>query len=406
MSLAVLLHDETVGWIRRSPSSILSFHFDEKYIETDAHNVLGQFFEETRNWAEYRMSKHPGRLPAFFSNLLPEGGLRGIVESQLSAKDEMQLLARVGSDLPGAVTVHDVEDDRDFPPTRDRIVFEEGSPTTVEPSDEWHFSLAGVQLKFSAVQHQSGRFALPFRGEGGRWILKFGSPGFPELVENEFATMSWAKLCGIDVPPCKLVDAAELEDVDPRFLQHGSTVFAIERFDRPLDGGRIHQEDFAQVRCLLPEYKYHAASYEGLARFIGDLCGPSDLIEYIRRLFFSIVAGNTDAHLKNWSLIYPDGKAARLSPAYDLVFVRQYKGDDKLALKLANENVPERLSWDHVRRLERFLIKFGHHVEAADIARDTINTALEIWREHPELGTQDYRRLMDTHLAALPLAVR
>ena len=28
---------------------------------------------------------------------------------------------------------------------------------------------------------------------------------------------------------------------------------------------------------------------------------------------------NGDAHLKNWSLIYPDRRRARLSPAYDLV---------------------------------------------------------------------------------------
>jgi serine/threonine-protein kinase HipA len=203
-----------------------------------------------------------------------------------------------------------------------------------------------------------------------------------------------------------MVKTADLEDLDSRFLQHGSKVFAIERFDRPLDGRHVHQEDFAQVRCLLPEYKYHAASYEGLARFIGDLCGPSDLIEYIRRLFFSIAAGNTDAHLKNWSLIYPDGKTARLSPAYDMVSVRQYKVDDKLALKLANENVPERLSWDHVRRLERYLEKFGHPINVVDIARDTIETALTMWNMHQDLGTHDYRLLMDKHLSGLPLAIR
>jgi serine/threonine-protein kinase HipA len=184
MTLVVKLHNETVGWIQRSPSSVVSFHLDERYIETNTHNVLGQFFEETKNWTEYRMSKHPGRLPAFFSNLLPEGGLRGIFETQVTTKDEMQLLARVGSDLPGAVTVHDAESERCVPASSDRPVFEEASSITPQSPDEWHFSLAGVQLKFSAVQHGSGRFALPFRGEGGRWILNFGSTGFPDLVEK------------------------------------------------------------------------------------------------------------------------------------------------------------------------------------------------------------------------------
>ena len=31
--------------------------------------------------------------------------------------------------------------------------------------------------------------------------------------------------------------------------------------------------------------------------------------------------GNTDAHLKNWAVIYPDGVVPRLSPAYEVVCI-------------------------------------------------------------------------------------
>jgi serine/threonine-protein kinase HipA len=41
--------------------------------------------------------------------------------------------------------------------------------------------------------------------------------------------------------------------------------------------------------------------------------------EFVRRLAFVIASGNGDAHLKNWSLIYPTGRRARLSPAYDQI---------------------------------------------------------------------------------------
>jgi len=46
--------------------------------------------------------------------------------------------------------------------------------------------------------------------------------------------------------------------------------------------------------------------------------------------------GNTDAHLKNFSFIYPDGRLPRLSPAYDMVPIIAYLGDGRYAL---NEKV-------------------------------------------------------------------
>ena len=187
-----------------------------------------------------------------------------------------------------------------------------------------HLSLAGVQLKFSAVREPGDRFTLPFQGRNGDWILKFGSAQFPKLPENEFATMQWASRSGLDVPRHELVPVRSIAGLDPRFFDLGENVFVIERYDRLPDGARIHQEDFAQVRGILPEHKYAGASYEGLARFVGDLCGHDDLLEFIRRVVFNILCGNSDAHLKNWSLIYPDGRTARLAPAYDMVFVRYY----------------------------------------------------------------------------------
>ena len=54
--------------------------------------------------------------------------------------------------------------------------------------------------------------------------------------------------------------------------------------------------------------------------------------EFVRRLVFSVLIGNGDMHLKNWSLLYPDGRTPLLSPAYDFVSTVPYIPGDSLAL--------------------------------------------------------------------------
>src|SRR5260363_142559 len=44
-----------------------------------------------------------------------------------------------------------------------------------------------------------------------------------------------------------------------------------------------------------------------------------DAAQFFRRQVVNVMMGNTDAHLKNFSFIYPDGRYPRLSPAYDMV---------------------------------------------------------------------------------------
>ncbi len=51
--------------------------------------------------------------------------------------------------------------------------------------------------------------------------------------------------------------------------------------------------------------------------------------QFARRLLVNILLANGDAHLKNWSLTYPDTITPELSPAYDIVTTRVYMGDEK-----------------------------------------------------------------------------
>ena len=111
--------------------------------------------------------------------------------------------------------------------------------------------------------------------------------------------------------------------------------YAIRRFDRNADGGRVHMEDFAQVFGVYPADKYRQASYRAIARVLWLETGEAGITEFIRRLVFNALIGNADMHLKNWSLLYADGVTPALSPAYDFVSTLAYIPDEKAALKVA-----------------------------------------------------------------------
>ena len=74
-----------------------------------------------------------------------------------------------------------------------------------------------------------------------------------------------------------------------------------------------------------------------------------------------LVVGNTDAHLKNWALTYPDRRTATLSPIYDFhsltVYTRYQYG--ALALSLSGEVTASAIYLDSFRRLAEHLLAIG-----------------------------------------------
>src|SRR5690606_21042515 len=101
------------------------------------------------------------------------------------------------------------------------------------------------------------------------------------------------------------------------------TCLVVHRYDRTAEGA-IHQEDLAQVFSVPVWNKYTdrtgpRMTAEGLVRFIRDACGPDAAEAMVRRLSFVLASGNSDAHLKNWSVILPQRGRPRLAPLYDQV---------------------------------------------------------------------------------------
>ena len=220
----------------------------------------------------------------------------------------------------------------------------------VSPDDALRFSLAGVQLKFSAVMEASGGLTIPAGGMGGSWIVKMPSARFDVVPENEYTMLALARAVGIATPANRLIEIADVQGLPQDAVTMKGKALAVQRFDRAPGGEAIHMEDFAQVFGLFPDDKYDRRSYANIAAVLWAETGEAGTYEFLRRVVFSVLIGNADMHLKNWSLLYPDGRTPVLSPAYDFVATLPYIPHDRLALTLGGSRSLAEITADQVRR--------------------------------------------------------
>ncbi|MES2090275.1 MAG: HipA domain-containing protein [Pseudomonadota bacterium] len=337
-TLEVMLHDTLVGYLTHYPDERTTFVVDESYIEYGAGRpILSLSLARPNDEGATRAlllddrnkSANP-KAPPFFSNLLPEGGLRKRIAMGLKVHEdrEFMLLSALGEDLPGAVIMRAVD-------TPAHLFGRRGAKPDAEDSDALRFALAGMQMKFSMLQ-QGERFTLAGAGQLGNYIVKPPAHDFEALPMVEAAMMETARAVGIDVPEVQLLPPTSIEGLSNMSgYRRDEPFYAVRRFDRT-EAGRVHVEDFAQVFNLRVNNKYDKANYEMIAKTLllyGG--GLADLQEMSRRLVLNVLLGNGDAHIKNWSLIYDDPAQPRLAPAYDLVSTVVYtKQDTSLALNM------------------------------------------------------------------------
>jgi serine/threonine-protein kinase HipA len=376
----VWLYERRIGSITLI-SGVIRFQLHDDYIHDANRSVLGLLFEDELT----AVHRSKVRLPPWFSNLLPEGRLREWIaqDKGVGENQELELLLRVGHDLPGAVRVAEAE--------VDQIVFNSNRREVATELDEysnsediWRFSLAGVALKFSMLR-RGERFTAPSFGEGGDWIVKLPDQKYRDVPLNEFTMMELARKVGLDVPEVRLVHRDQLTDI-PDHLWTGSEdiAYAIRRFDRTPSRDLVHIEDFAQVRGLYPTKKY-MGTFETLAALIYRQNDGQSLLEFARRLAFNYVIGNSDAHLKNWSLLYADPRRPVLSPAYDLVSTAIYSPPGRtedLGLKFAKSRDFKSVTLSNFDRLEQKVNANG--VGLRDAAHEVIQKTLSIWTEVSE----------------------
>ncbi len=172
------------------------------------------------------------------------------------------------------------------------------------------------------MKAKDGRFTLAQATESsllGDWIVKTPSTRHAFVPLNEYSMMILAKMVGINMPEIGLVDMALLQDLPPLNLPKSNMLFAIKRFDRQSTADTtelIHIEDFAQIFGSYPHQKYSTTNYEQIGKIIYHYSDNKifDIQQFASRLLVNILLANGDAHLKNWSMIYHDKTAPRLSP--------------------------------------------------------------------------------------------
>src|ERR1700756_5268116 len=124
------------------------FSFEQDYIDDANRPTLSLSFKGQAGGLVIPTRAVPARLPVFFSNLLPESHLRDYLAARAGVKlqREFFLLAVLGADLPGALNIAPMEQ-------TPQAAAEEAEPDNGErvPETALRFSLAGVQLKFSAI---------------------------------------------------------------------------------------------------------------------------------------------------------------------------------------------------------------------------------------------------------------
>ncbi len=184
--------------------------------------------------------------------------------------------------------------------------------------------VTGVLKKFPLhLEKNSNNHRLTLNNLPNGYILKTNTKEYPGMCENEYLTMHLAKICGIETIPFGLIK-----------LENNNLAYITKRIDRAKNH-KIAMEDFCQLGNVLTEQKYKS-SYEQVGKILSQYSQNIGLDYYklYNIILFSFITGNSDMHLKNFSIYKNKGKYV-LTPAYDLINTLIMTNDsDELALSI------------------------------------------------------------------------
>lgn len=196
--------------------------------------------------------------------------------------------------------------------------------TLAEKSTNQGHAVPGVQKKLSLHLSKNAYPRLTVVNYPTGYILKPQVKEFRALPQAEQLVMCMADKVRIATVPHALVKIGD------------SYAYITKRIDRVFTNescaDMLAMEDFCQLDLRLTQDKYKG-SYERCGKIIKQYSAASglDMTELFYRLVFSFIVGNSDMHLKNFSLIETEtgSKNYRLSPAYDLLPVNIIMPEDE-----------------------------------------------------------------------------
>ena len=229
-------------------------------------------------------------------------------------------------------------------------------------------TLTGVQAKLSLDVNRGGRNEpdrFTIVGLWGKYILKPQTDTYRCLPELEDLTMHMAEAAKIAVVPHGLI----------RFSD-GELCYITRRIDRQPDGTKVPMEDMCQLSERLTEYKYKG-SYEQIAKMIKKYSSVPqlDLVNYWEVVIFSWITGNSDMHLKNFSL-YKTPMGYTLTPAYDLLATLIIMPEDPEELALTLNGKKRKLQR---KDFEKAILSSGISEKVIDNMSRKFRKAISLW---------------------------
>jgi len=338
-----LWHEQRlVGQLWRNPVGAIGFRYDPAWITGGGFAVSRSLPLVSREFAP-----EDGIAHRFFANLLPEGAVReNIVRDLKLPNTDFDLLRAIGGECAGALSILSLDQppsgQRQYRPLTEKnladLAARRGQIYAAWPADERpRLSLAGAQDK-CPVLVRDDQYFLPQREAPSSHILKFELADYRHLPAYETFTTQLAAAIGLAV-------------VDIALRSVGQTRYAqIARYDRVWDEHgevqRLHQEDFCQALGYGHEKKYQehgGPSFAQCYRLLQEASSEPaiDAQHLLRWQIFNVLAGNSDGHAKNLSLLHLTDDATRLAPFYDLVCTRAIERIDyHLAFDVGGERNP------------------------------------------------------------------
>lgn len=347
-TLHVHLLGQPAGILEQTSTGRIEFRYADAWLQQEGAHPLSQSLPlEARVFDERECV-------GFFGGLLPEEHNREIIARNLgiSARNDFAMLREIGGECAGAVSLIEVgapevpgAQDYHFITEDQLVALLDQLPQRplLTGQDEVRLSLAGAQNKVALYKGERG-FALPLHESPSTHIIKPEIERFQNLVENEAYCLQLANACGL---PSARAEPAQ-------FGSHRCLL--VERYDRSVDADghikRLHQEDFCQALGISSRIKYQNEGGPGLADCFSLLrraaSSPGrDLICLFNAVVFNYLIGNSDAHGKNFSLLYRvEGgrRLVELAPFYDFVSTASYSElSPKMAMKIGGQYLPDKL---------------------------------------------------------------
>jgi len=350
--LQVWHQTDVVGYLWRENNGAMGFEYDKTWLEKGFPISLQMPLTQQTYSAE------AGKAHKFFANLLPEAYAREhIVRSLKISNDDFALLRRIGRECAGALSILPAGEPFDESPVGEPLSSTEFSELLLRrgnliyaenKQDKPRLSLAGAHDKYGII-YKDDKYYWPTDLHPSTHIVKFELSDYKHIPAYEYFLSLLAKSVSLPVVDCEL-------------RKHKKHYFLlVKRYDRADSSNesvaRLHQEDFCQALGFSYGEKYQIeggpsfnACYALLQQYASDPIRDTENL--LRWQMFNFLAGNSDGHAKNLSIIYKSKREISLAPFYDLVCTKAISGiDTRLAMSVGTEFVPGKISLTHWQKL-------------------------------------------------------